>query len=136
MIHECSSLPDDPALADGLFVRPAIITGVQNDHRLSKEEIFGPVTCVMPFDTYEEAIELANTSDYGLAATIWTQDLKAAMRAIHELEAGFVQVNQNVVVQPMLPYGGVKTSGIRKEASLDAMLEHFTHRKTVIINLQ
>ena len=68
----------------------------------------------MPFDTYEEAIELANSSDYGLAATIWTQDLKAAMRAIHELEAGFVQVNQNVVVQPMLPYGGVKTSGIGK----------------------
>ena len=69
----------------------------------------------MPFDTYEEAIELANSSDYGLAATIWTQDLKAAMRAIHELEAGFVQVNQNVVVQPMLPYGGVKTSGIGKK---------------------
>ena len=136
VIHECSSLPSDAALAEGLFVRPAIITGVQNDHRLSQEEIFGPVTCVMPFDTYEEAIELANSSDYGLAATIWTQDLKAAMRAIHELEAGFVQVNQNVVVQPMLPYGGVKTSGIGKEASLDAMLEHFTHRKTVIINLQ
>ena len=73
--------------------------------------------------------------DYALAATIWTRDLNTAMRGVNALHAGFVQVNQNVVVQPMLPYGGFKSSGIGKEASLDAMLEHFTHRKTIIINM-
>jgi acyl-CoA reductase-like NAD-dependent aldehyde dehydrogenase len=134
-VRECATLPTDEHLRDGLFVRPAIVTGLPNDHRVCKEEIFGPVTCVIPFDTYEDAIRMANDSEYGLAATIWTQDLSVAMRAVHELEAGFVQVNQNVVVQPMLPYGGVKTSGIGKEASLDSMLEHFTHRKTIIINM-
>ncbi|MEE2755979.1 MAG: aldehyde dehydrogenase family protein [Myxococcota bacterium] len=134
-VRECATLPSDQHLKSGLFVRPAIITGLSNDHKVAKEEIFGPVTCVIPFDTYEEAIHMANDSEYGLAATIWTQDLSVAMRAVHELEAGFVQVNQNVVVQPMLPYGGVKTSGIGKEASLDSMLEHFTHRKTIIINM-
>jgi acyl-CoA reductase-like NAD-dependent aldehyde dehydrogenase len=133
-VRECSQLPTDPNLAGGLFVRPAIISGLTNDHAVCQEEIFGPVTCVIPFDTYEEAIAIANDSEYGLAATIWTRDLSTAMKAVNELEAGFVQVNQNLVVQPMLPYGGVKTSGIGKEASLDAMLEHFTHRKTVIIN--
>ena len=71
----------------------------------------------------------------GLAATIWTRDLSTALKAVRELEAGFVQVNQNVVVQPTLPYGGIKSSGIGKEASLDAMLEHFTHRKTIIMNM-
>ena len=84
----------------------------------------------------DEAIEIANDTEYGLAATIWTNDLQAAMRGVNELEAGFVQVNQNLVVQPMLPYGGFKTSGLGKEASLDAMLEHFTHRKTVMINME
>ena len=58
------------------------------------------------------------------------------MRGVNELEAGFVQVNQNLVVQPMLPYGGFNMSGLGKEASLDAMLEHFTHRKTVMINME
>jgi len=136
VVRVCSQVPTDPRLNAGLFVQPAIISGLSNDHAVCREEIFGPVTCVMPFDTYEEAIEMANESEYGLAATMWTKDLSLAMRAVNDLEAGFVQVNQNVVVQPMLPYGGVKTSGIGKEASLDAMLEHFTHRKTVIINMQ
>ena len=135
-VRECSHLPKDEALADGLFVRPAIISGLNNHHAVCQDEIFGPVTCVIPFDDYDEAIAIANDTEYGLAATIWTRDLSTAMKAINELEAGFVQVNQNVVVQPMLPYGGVKSSGIGKEASLDAMLEHFTHRKTIIINME
>ena len=118
VVRLCSALPNKEGLEDGLFVQPAIISGLSNDHRVCREEIFGPVTCVMPFDTYEEAIELANESEYGLAATMWTKDLSTAMNAVNDLEAGFVQVNQNVVVQPMLPYGGVKTSGIGKEASL------------------
>ncbi|MCA9539860.1 MAG: aldehyde dehydrogenase family protein, partial [Myxococcales bacterium] len=80
-------------------------------------------------------IAMANDTVYGLAASVWTNDMKAALQAVHRLEAGFVQVNQNVVVQPTLPYGGFKQSGLGKEASLDAMLEHFTRRKTIILNM-
>ena len=132
--HACSALPTDPRLANGYYVQPVIFTGLANDHRLCREEIFGPVTCVLPFDEYEEAIALANDTDFGLAATIWTQNLQRAIDAVHRLQAGFVQVNQNLVVQPTLAYGGYKQSGIGKEASLGAMLDHFTHAKTVLIN--
>ncbi len=134
--HVCSALPTEPALAEGLFVQPVVFTGIGNGARLCREEVFGPVTCVLPFDDYEEAIALANDCDFGLAATIWTRDLATAMDATHRLEAGFVQVNQNLVVQPMLSYGGVKASGLGKEASLQAMLEHFTRKKTIIINMR
>ena len=131
----CSAMPADKKLSKGLFVQPVIFTGVANDNRVAKEEIFGPVTCVIKFKDYEEAIRQANDTEYGLAATIWTKDLKTAMDATQRLEAGFVQVNQNLVVQANLSYGGVKSSGLGKEASLEAMLEHFTHKKTVIINM-
>ena len=133
--HQMAALPEDPALAEGLFVQPVVFTGLTNDHALCREEIFGPVTCVIPFETYEEALAIANDSDFGLAATIWTTSLQTALDAVHRLEAGFVQVNQNLVVQPMLSYGGVKTSGLGKEASLRAMLDHYTHAKTVLMNM-
>jgi aldehyde dehydrogenase (NAD+) len=132
----CSQLPDDQRLRKGLFIRPVIFTGATNDSRLAREEIFGPVTCVIKFKAYDEAIEQANDSEYGLAATIWTRDLKTALDGALRLEAGFVQVNQNLVVTSNLSYGGVKSSGLGKEASLEAMLEHFTHKKTVILNMQ
>jgi acyl-CoA reductase-like NAD-dependent aldehyde dehydrogenase len=135
-VHECSALPDDPRLKNGLFVRPHIFTDVPHDHAINQQEIFGPVTCVHRFRDYEEALTLANDCEFGLAATIWTRDLATAMDAVHRLEAGFVQVNQNLVVQPMLSYGGIKKSGIGKEASLEAMLEHFTSKKTVLINMR
>ena len=133
--HVCSAMPADPALAKGLFVQPVIFTGVENQSRLAREEIFGPVCAIIRFSDYEEALAAANDSDYGLAATIWTKDLKTALDATRRLEAGFVQVNQNLVVQPALSYGGIKQSGLGKEATLEAMLEHFTHKKTVIINM-
>jgi len=132
---ECSQLPGDEKLRGGLFVRPVIFTGLDNDSTVARQEIFGPVTCVIRFSSYEEAIAIANDSDYGLAATIWTRDLKTALDATRRLQAGFVQVNQNIVVQPGLSYGGVKQSGLGREASLEAMLDHFTHKKTVIFNM-
>ena len=82
----------------------------------------------------DEVLKAANDTEYGLAATVWTNDLKAALGFTEHLEAGFVQVNQNLVVQPGLSYGGVKNSGLGKEATLESMLEHFTHKKTIIFN--
>lgn len=134
--HELSALPTDSDLSDGLFVRPVIFTDVDPNARIAREEIFGPVACVFKFKTFEEALELANDSDFGLAATVWTTDLKTALTATKRLEAGFVQVNQNLVVQPNLSYGGIKLSGLGKEASLESMLEHFTYKKTIIMNME
>ncbi|MEQ8285369.1 aldehyde dehydrogenase family protein [Thalassospira sp.] len=134
--NELSALPTDSNLADGLFVRPVVFTNVNPDARIAREEIFGPVACVFKFKTFEEALELANDSDFGLAATVWTTDLKTALQATKRLEAGFVQVNQNLVVQPNLSYGGIKLSGLGKEASLESMLEHYTYKKTVILNME
>jgi acyl-CoA reductase-like NAD-dependent aldehyde dehydrogenase len=131
----CSAMPTDPALKKGLFIRPYIFTGLTKDSRLVREEIFGPVTTVFPFDDAEAVLAEANDSEFGLAATLWTNNLKIALTLAHRLEAGLVQVNQNLVVQPNLSYGGVKASGLGKEASLESMLEHFTHKKTIMVNM-
>jgi len=133
--HVCSRLPDDPALRKGLFIQPVIFTGLPGDSRLVREEIFGPVTAIAPFDDAEAVLAEANDSEYGLAASLWTNNLKVGLDLAHRLEAGLVQINQNLVVQANLSYGGVKSSGLGKEASLEAMLEHFTHKKTVMVNM-
>ncbi len=129
----CSAMPTDPALANGLFIQPHIFTGLSNDSRLVRQEIFGPVTCVFPFDDVETVLAEANDSEYGLAASVWTNNLKVGLDLAHRLEAGLVQINQNLVVQANLSYGGVKSSGLGKEASLESMLEHFMHKKTIMV---
>jgi acyl-CoA reductase-like NAD-dependent aldehyde dehydrogenase len=131
----CSKKPDDAKLEHGLYVQPVIFTGVSNKSRIAQEEIFGPVTCVIRFKDYDEAIAAANDTDYGLAASIWTRDLKWALDATRRIDAGLVQVNQNLVVQPGMSYGGFRQSGLGKEASLEAMLEHFTRKKMVMVSL-
>lgn len=133
--HECSELSKDPKLAKGLFIQPTLFTGIPNTHQICQEEIFGPVTALIPWTDFDDVIDQANDSSYGLAATLWTNNLQRALKGVHQLEAGFVQVNQNIVVQPGLSFGGVKSSGLGKEASLEAMLEHFTHKKTIVLSM-
>lgn len=133
--HVCSAMPADPALRKGLFIQPVIFTGLDGSSRLVREEIFGPVTVIQPFDSAEAVLAEANDSEYGLAASLWTNNLKVGLDLAHRLEAGLVQINQNLVVQANLSYGGVKSSGLGKEASLEAMLEHFTHKKTIMVNM-
>lgn len=130
----CSAMPADPALREGLFIRPHIFTGLPDSSRLVQEEIFGPVTCVFPFDDAETVLAQANGTEYGLAASLWTNNLKVGLDLAHRLEAGLVQINQNLVVQANLSYGGIKSSGLGKEASLESMLEHFMHKKTIMVN--
>ena len=129
-----SAMPTDPAMAKGLFIRPYIFSNLPNDSRLVQQEIFGPVTCVFPFDDGEAALAAANGTEYGLAASLWTNNLRIGLDLAHRLEAGLVQINQNLVVQANLSYGGVKSSGLGKEASLESMLEHFMHKKTIMVN--
>ncbi len=130
----CSAMPSDPAMEKGLFIRPYIFSDLPDDSRLVQEEIFGPVTCVFPFDDAEKALAAANGTEYGLAASLWTNNLRVGLDLAHRLEAGLVQINQNLVVQANLSYGGVKSSGLGKEASLESMLEHFMHKKTIMVN--
>ena len=134
-IHSCSALPNDPKFKDGLFVKPILITNISNQSRLAQEEIFGPVQCIIKWKNIDDAIQMANDTDFGLTASVWTKDIKNGLNSVRALEAGLVQINQNLVVQAGIPYGGFKDSGLGKEASLESMLEHYTKSKTIMVNL-
>lgn len=131
IVHRCGSLPDSPNLAPDLFLQPTLITGLPEDHPCITEEIFGPVAVVQTWTDLDEVIAAANGTRYGLAATVWTRDIATAFSVTARLDAGYVQVNQNLTIQPNLSYGGFGRSGLGKEASLEAMLEHFTRKKTI-----
>ena len=121
------------ACGDGLFVEPTIFTGVTNDMTIAREEVFGPVLTVIPFDTDEEAIELANETPYGLAAALWTTSIERAVKMPKQLEAGTVWVNAYRVVSYLAPFGGVKASGIGRENGMEAIKEYL-ETKSVFLN--
>jgi acyl-CoA reductase-like NAD-dependent aldehyde dehydrogenase len=131
--HRCGKLPGDPPLRRGLFFQPILFTGLPEDSPLIREEIFGPVAVVSPWDDYEALIRKGNDSDFGLAASIWTNDLGRAIDLAKRVKAGYVQINQSMVIQPGLSYGGYKHSGLGREASLESMLDHFTQKKLIAI---
>ena len=121
------------ACGDGLFVEPTIFTGVNNDMTIARDEVFGPVLTVIPFDTDEEAIELANDTPYGLAAALWTTSIERAVKMPKKLEAGTVWVNAYRVVSYLAPFGGVKASGVGRENGMEAIKEYL-ETKSVFLN--
>jgi aldehyde dehydrogenase (NAD+) len=123
----------DPELG-GLFYRPTVLTDVRPDMEVAREEIFGPVLSVLTFDTEEEAVELANSTRYGLGAGVWTNDLRRGHRVAHALRAGNVWVNSYRVVAPNVPFGGTGASGWGRESGIDAVRE-YTETKAVWIEL-
>jgi acyl-CoA reductase-like NAD-dependent aldehyde dehydrogenase len=127
--------PKDGPLAQGYYAIPTVFANAANDWRLAREEIFGPVLVAIRWTDEAEALRMANDTHYGLAAYVWTHDIGRALRAAHTIEAGWVQVNQGLGQSPGHSYGGVKQSGIGREFSLEGMLDSFTQRKNVTVNL-
>ena len=119
---------------DGFFVEPTIIAGLGSGCRTNQEEIFGPVISVMPFDTEEEVIAEANSTAYGLSATLWTENLKRAHRVSHQLKSGIIWVNCWLFRDLRTPFGGMKQSGVGREGGWEG-LRFFTEAKNVCIKL-
>jgi aldehyde dehydrogenase (NAD+) len=119
-------------LDKGYFVHPTIFDRVTPDMRIAQEEVFGPVLSIIPFDSDDDALAIANHSIYGLAAGVWTASIGRALRMAHELEAGTVWTNTYRVSSPLSPFGGYKRSGFGRESGLLAIRE-FVQEKSVWI---
>ena len=121
-----------PALKNGLFVEPTIFADVENDMEIAQQEIFGPVLAVIPFDTEQEAVAIANGTRFALAAGIWTKDLSRAMRMIRALNSGVVWVNTYRMVATQAPFGGRKESGFGRERGEEGLAEFTTYKNVMI----
>ena len=121
------------ALADGFFVEPTIFAEVSNEMRIAREEIFGPVMSIIPFDTEEDAIRLANDTIYGLGGGVWTRDLSTALRVVSKVQTGTMWVNCYGALDPMVGFGGTKQSGYGAKGG-PAHIDHYLSTKVVYIN--
>lgn len=120
--------------AEGYYLRPTVIEGLEFTCRTNQEEIFGPVVTLTPFDTEEEVLTMANSTTYGLAATIWTSNLKRAHRVGNQVESGIVWINCWLVRDLRTPFGGMKNSGVGREGGFEA-LHFFTETKNICVHL-
>jgi len=118
----------------GFYIEPTVIEGLGPECRTNKEEIFGPVVTIQIFDTEEEAIQLANATEYGLACTIWTQDITRAHRVAGKIESGIAWINCWLLRDLRTPFGGVKSSGVGRKGGFEA-LKFFTEAQNVCIQL-
>jgi acyl-CoA reductase-like NAD-dependent aldehyde dehydrogenase len=126
--------PEGAGFDRGCYFLPTVFTNATPSMRIAQEEIFGPVVCVMPFEGEDEAIRIANGTQYGLAASVWTHDLARAHRVAHALECGVTWINDHHRIDPASPWGGFKMSGIGRENGLVAY-EAYTQIRNVIVNL-
>lgn len=120
--------------ADGYFIEPTVITSLPHNCRTNQEEIFGPVVSIMPFETEEEVLQYANSTTYGLSATIWTENLKRTHRMAAQIKSGIIWVNCWLFRDLRTPFGGMKQSGVGREGGWEAM-KFFTEAKNVCIKL-
>lgn len=128
-------IPSDPCLADGRFLSPCVIVDVTDDMTIAKEEVFGSVACLFPFDDEDEVVRRANNSEFGLAAGIFTKDLARAHRVAAALECGSIYINNYNITPPGVPFGGYKKSGIGRENAADA-IQYYTQVKSVYVESQ
>ncbi len=127
--------PTDPSLSNGAYLMPAVFDGVGNEMRVAREEIFGPVVTVIPFDTEAEAIRLANATPYGLSGSVWSRDIGKALRTAKGIQAGGLSINSNSSVHTEAPFGGYKMSGIGRELGM-AAIDLYTETKNIFIDLR
>jgi len=125
---------DVPGFPEGAFYAPTVVDGVTQDSEIVQREVFGPVLVVLPFDTDDEALAMANDTPYGLAASIWTRDVFRAMEAARSLNFGHVQVNDHLMVTSEMPHGGFKQSGFGKDMSTYSF-DEYTQVKHVMLEL-
>jgi aldehyde dehydrogenase (NAD+) len=127
-------IPKGDELRNGFFLEPTVFSDAHSDMKIAREEIFGPVLSVLTFETLDEGLRIANDSEFGLYAGVWTSNLRTAHKLAKELQTGMVSINEYPVTYPQSPFGGYKSSGLGSEQGVDA-ISNYLKTKNVVVNL-